>query len=156
MTVLAAVRPDDWNLPLFLHILGAMTLVGALVLVAVSLVGARGSDGAASLRLGYRSLLLAALPAWIVMRAAAEWTASKEGWSGVDSPPSWIDMGYMISEPTFLLLIIATILTAIAARRAARADGAKTTTLSNVAVALVAITLIAYVVAIWAMTAKPV
>lgn len=156
MTVLAAIRPDDWNLPLFLHVLGAMTLVGSLVLVATSLVGARTGDTAASLRLGYRSLLLAALPSWIVMRGAAEWIASKEGWSDVDSPPSWIDMGYMISEPTFLLLIIATILAAIAARRAARADGAQTATLTNVAVALVAIALVAYVVAIWAMTTKPV
>ena len=32
MTLLGAIRPDDWDLPLFLHILGAMTLVGALVL----------------------------------------------------------------------------------------------------------------------------
>ena len=24
MNVLAVIRPDDWNLPLFLHILGAM------------------------------------------------------------------------------------------------------------------------------------
>jgi hypothetical protein len=53
MSLLAAVRPDDWNLPLFLHVLGAMTLVGGVVLVVVSLVGARGEGGAASLRLGF-------------------------------------------------------------------------------------------------------
>ena len=29
MSWLAVIRPDDWNLPLFLHVLGAMILVGA-------------------------------------------------------------------------------------------------------------------------------
>ena len=28
MSVLAAIRPDDWNFPLLLHVLGAMLLVG--------------------------------------------------------------------------------------------------------------------------------
>ena len=28
--MLAAVRPNAWDLPLFLHVAGAMTLVGAL------------------------------------------------------------------------------------------------------------------------------
>ena len=31
MTLLAAIRPDSWNYALFLHVLGAMVLVGALV-----------------------------------------------------------------------------------------------------------------------------
>jgi hypothetical protein len=77
MTLLGVIRPDDWNLPLFLHVLGAMTLVGALVLVVASLASARGGDSAAALRLGYRSLLLAAIPGWIVMRVTAQWIASK-------------------------------------------------------------------------------
>ena len=41
MSILAAIRPDDWNLALFVHILGAMVLVGSLVLVATSLAGTR-------------------------------------------------------------------------------------------------------------------
>ncbi len=28
--VLASIRPDSWNFPLFLHVLGAMILVGGL------------------------------------------------------------------------------------------------------------------------------
>ena len=28
MSVLAAIRPDSWNFPLLLHVLGAMILVG--------------------------------------------------------------------------------------------------------------------------------
>ena len=64
MSVLAGIRPDDWNLALFVHILGAMALVGALALVLVALAGR-------DLRLGYRALLLGVLPGWIVMRGGA-------------------------------------------------------------------------------------
>ena len=32
MDALAFVRPHDWDFPLFLHVLGSMVLVGALVL----------------------------------------------------------------------------------------------------------------------------
>ena len=59
----AAIRPDDWNLALFLHVLGAMVMVGALVLALGYLVGAWRGQSADSLRLGYRVLLLGAIPA---------------------------------------------------------------------------------------------
>jgi hypothetical protein len=156
MTVLAAIRPDDWNLPLFLHVLAAMVLFGALVLVAVSLASARGGDAAAhALRLAYRSLLFAVIPAWIVMRLSAQWIASKEGLDDLDEPPAWVDIGFLASEPTLLFLIAATVCAGIAARRARegrRAFGG----LNSAALVLVSITLVAYVVAIWAMSTKPV
>jgi len=163
MTVLAAIRPDDWNLPLLLHVLGAMTLVGSLVLVALSLASARsggsraGDDAggsAAGLRLGYRALLLGAIPAWIVMRAGAQWIASKEGLDDLDEPPAWVDIGFMTSEPTLLLLIAATVCAGVAARRA-REGGRAFGGLNTAALVLVAITLAAYVLAIWAMSTKP-
>jgi hypothetical protein len=155
MTLLGAIRPDDWNLPLFLHVLGAMTLVGALVLVVVSLASARGSDSAAALRLAYRSLLLGVIPGWIVMRASAQWIASKEGLDDLDEPPAWVDIGFITSEPTFLLLIVATVCAGIAARRA-RQGGRSFGGLNTAALVLVAISLLAYVVAIWAMSTRPV
>jgi len=154
MTVLSTIRPDDWNLPLFLHVLGAMTLVGSLVLVVVSLASARGGDSAAALRLGYRTLLLGVIPGWIVMRGAAQWIASKEGYDDVDEPPTWIDIGFSTSEPTLLLLIAATVCAGIAARRS-RGGERRFGGLSTAALVLVAITLVAYVVAIWAMSTKP-
>jgi hypothetical protein len=155
MTVLGAIRPDDWNLPLFLHILGAMALVGALVLVIASLASARGGDSAAAgMRLAYRSLLLVAIPGWIVMRVAAEWIASKEGLDDLDEPPAWVDIGFLTSEPTLLLLIAATVCAGIAARRA-REGGRGFGGLNTAALVLVSITLLAYVVAIWAMSTKP-
>jgi phosphoglycerol transferase MdoB-like AlkP superfamily enzyme len=152
MTLLAAIRPDDWNPPLFLHLVGAMTLVGALLLVAVSLAGAARGGSVATLRLGFRGLLFAALPSWIVMRVSAEWLASKENVD--DDSPAWVDIGYMTSDTSFLLLIAATVCAGLAARRAGR-DQAQGGGLSVAVVVLTAITLVAYVVVIWAMTTKP-
>ena len=154
MTLLGAIRPDDWNLPLFLHVLGAMTLVGALVLVVTSLASARGGDSAVGLRLAYRSLLFAAIPGWILMRVSAQWIASKEGLDDLDDPPAWVDIGFITSEPTLLLLIVGTVCAGIAARRA-RTGGRSFGGLSMAALVLVAISLVAYVIAIWAMSTKP-
>jgi hypothetical protein len=151
MSLVAAVRPDEWNLPLFFHVLGAMVLVGTLVLASTGLAGVARGDGSPSLRLAYRSLLIGALPAWIVMRVAAQWIADEEGLD--DEPPQWVDIGFMTSEPTFLLIVVATILTAIGARKAARGTGGGTQ--RRIAAVLIAISLLAYVFAIWAMTAKP-
>ena len=156
MTVLATIRPDDWNLPLFLHVLGAMTLVGAVVLVVASLAFARGGDSAAGLRLAYRTLLFAVIPSWIVMRVGAQWIASKEGLDDLDEPPAWIDIGFVTSEPTLLLLIAATVCAGVAARRARDGGGRGFGGLNKTALVLVAITLAAYVLALWAMSTKPV
>ena len=142
MSLLAAIRPDDWNLALFVHLLGAMALVGALALVATSIAGD-------NLRLGFRTLWIAVIPSWIVMRVGAQWIASKEHVDDIDPTPAWIDIGYSTSEGSFLLLIIATICAGIAARRA-RGGGLRTATL-----VLVGISLVAYGVAIWAMASKP-
>jgi hypothetical protein len=153
VTLLASIRPDDWNLPLFLHVLGAMTLVGALALVVASLVTARGGDAAVGVRLGYRSLLLGAVPGWIVMRVGAQWIASKEGLDEGDVP-EWVDIGFIVSDPMLLLLIAATVCAGIAARRA-RTGGRAFGGLNTAAVTLVSILLIACVVAVWAMSTKP-
>jgi len=142
MSLLAAIRPDDWNLALFVHILGAMALVGSIVLAITYMA----SD---NLRLGYRTLLIAVIPSWIVMRVAAQWIASKEHLDDIDPTPSWVDIGYGTSEGSFLLLLIATVCAGLAARRA-RGGGLRTATL-----VLVSISLVAYVVAIWAMSTKP-
>jgi hypothetical protein len=146
MTLLAAIRPDDWNFPLFVHVLSAMVLFGAVVHAAVSVAG----SSQAGLRLGFRSLLIAAIPAWIAMRLSAQWIASEENLldEGVETP-AWVDIGFMTSEGSFLFLIAATVCAGIAARRE-RAGGLRTAT-----VVLVAITVVAYVVALWAMSTKP-
>ena len=40
--LLAAHRPTDWNFPLFVHVLGAMILVGGLLAGASLIAYARG------------------------------------------------------------------------------------------------------------------
>jgi hypothetical protein len=152
--VVAAIRPDDWNFALLLHVLGAMLLVGALVLAASALIVAWRGDTGALVRLGFRSLLLGALPAWILMRVTAEWIASKEGLDDVDPTPSWVDIGYQTADTGLLVILVSTLLAGLAMRRAARANGSGGG-LGNASAVLVSLLLIAYVVAIWAMTTRP-
>jgi hypothetical protein len=146
MSVFAAIRPDDWNFPLFLHVLSAMVLFGAVVLAAVSVAG----NSQTGLRLGFRSLLIGAVPAWIAMRVSAQWIASKENLLDEDvDTPAWVDIGFMTSEGSLVVLIAATVCAGIAARRG-KGGGLRTAT-----VVLVGITIVAYLVAIWAMSTKP-
>jgi hypothetical protein len=143
--MMAAVRPDAWNLPLLLHVGGAMVMVGALAAVVVVLaVAMRGEPGAT--RLAFRTLLIGAIPAYLVMRVGAEWVADKEN---VPDDVSWIEIGYMVADVGLLLLLIATVLTGLAARRATTGG------LVRAANVLTVIVIVGYAVALWAMTAKP-
>jgi hypothetical protein len=154
VSVPAVVRPDSLNLPLLIHVLGAMVLVGAVTLGVVSLVLAWRSSSEATLRLGFRALAWAGLPAWVLMYGGAIWIENKEGFdeSGVTAP-SWIGIGHITAEGGLLLLLIATLLANLALRRARR--GAYGSSLERFAGGLVTVVLIGYVVAIWAMTTKP-
>ena len=154
--MLATIRPSAWNLPLLLHVAGALLFVGALVVVAVALAAAvrRPADAAALTRLGFRALLLGVIPADILMRGAAEWVASKEGVGN----PTWVGLGYSIADGGLVLAIIATVLAWRATRGTAGAgDGppAGPGGLGRAALALSAVLLVAYAVALWAMTTKP-
>src|SRR5206468_4037625 len=97
MGAAATIRPDACNFPLLLHVLGAMLLVGALILASSALILAWRDGSPALVRLGYRSLLIGALPAWILMRVGAEWIASKEDLTGSNTP-SWVDIGYNTAD----------------------------------------------------------
>jgi hypothetical protein len=145
--MLAIVRPDGWNLPLLVHVAGSMLLVGALVVVAATSAGALRGDGAALTRLSFRTLLLGVLPSYVVMRGGAEWIASEEA----IGDPGWIGIGYATADGGLLLTIIATVLAWRASRRGGEGSGGS----SRAVVALSALLILAYVVAIWAMTAKP-
>jgi hypothetical protein len=153
MSVVAAIRPDAWNFPLFVHVLGAMILVGGLLTGVTVLAFARGDVRA--LRLGYWTLLAVALPGYVVMRIGAEWIYAKEPWGelpeGVDEP-AWIGIGYIIADVGALLTLIALILGGIGVRRLR--DG-KGTGLLKATMILALIVLAAAVVAVWAMSGKP-
>jgi hypothetical protein len=150
--VLAAVRPDSWNFPLFVHVLGAMILVGGLLTGASTLAFARGD--VRSLRLGYWTLLLVAFPGYIVMRVGAQWIYSKEGWDDLpdDAIPAWINIGYIVADAGALLTVIALILGGIGVRRLRDGKGSG---LLKAAMVIAWLVLAAAVVAVWAMSGKP-
>jgi hypothetical protein len=149
--VLAASRPTEWNLPLFLHVLGAMILVGGLLTGASLLAFARGEERI--LRLGYWTLLLVALPGYLLMRTGAEWTADKEGFNEEGATtPTWLDIGYIVADAGALLVLIALILGGIGVRRLRGGGG---TGLLKATMVLALLVLAAAVVAVWAMSAKP-
>lgn len=148
--IVAAVRPDSWNLPLLLHVLGATVLVGALAAGLAAVILSRREGGGGLERLAFRVFLVGAFPAFVVMRGAAEWVKEKEGVSG---DAAWIGVGYGVSDTGLLLLVIVTVLAGLAARRAGR--GERPGALGSVSAALVSLLLLGYGIAIWAMTTKP-
>ena len=151
MSVLAIIRPSSWEFPLFLHVLGAMILVGGLLASASSLGFARGE--VRYLRLGYWSLLAVSLPGWVLMRVGGEWIASREGWTdkGVDDP-TWLGIGFLLADLGGLILLISLIVGGIGVYRLRQGKGAG---LLNATLVLALVLLVAYVVAVWAMSGKP-
>jgi hypothetical protein len=144
----AAIRPDSWNLPLFLHILGATLLFGTTATVAIAGFAARARRDHSALlaRIVLRTFLLGVIPSWILMRAGAAWIGDKEF---PDKTPGWVDVGFLVSEPGAILLIIVGILAWLAARKQGVGRAA-------VAVPVLAsIYLVALGVAWFAMSAKP-
>jgi len=152
MSVLAAVRPDSWNFPLFLHIFGAMILVGGL-LTGASVIAFARSD-VRLLRVGYWTLLAVALPGYVVMRIGAQWVESKEGLNDLPDElvPAWIDIGYIVADAGALLFLIALILGGIGMRRLRSGKG-NALLKATMVIALVVLT--AALVAVWAMSGKP-
>jgi hypothetical protein len=147
--MLAAMRAGSVDLPLFLHVLGAMVLVGGLLVTTTSVLVARRD--VRLLRLGYLSLLAVCLPGYVVMRIGAEWTYAKEHLGDMPSDPTWIGIGYGTADVGGLLLLLALILGGIGVRRLR--DGR--TGLVRASLFLSVVLLAAYVVTIWAMGAKP-
>jgi uncharacterized integral membrane protein len=155
MTVLAVTRPTDWDFPLFLHILGATILVGGLV-TAVGMQSLawrkrEPDDVRAFGRWGFWALLTVALPGWVLMRVGAQWIYSKEGWSG-EGDPSWLGIGFTVGDIGLPVLVIAIILAGLGVRQLRKAG---TNVFGRLATPLAIVLLVAYLVAVWAMTAKP-
>lgn len=145
------VRPDSINFPLFIHILGAMVLVGGLLVAATSVLIARG-DGRL-LRLGYMGLLAVALPGYIAMRIGAEWTYAKEHLGDIPGgDPAWIGIGYITADLGGLLLLLSLIAGGFGVRRLRGGGGAG---LLRGTLYVSVLLLAAYVVTIWAMAGKP-
>jgi uncharacterized membrane protein len=155
--MLATTRPTSWDFPLFLHVLGATVLVGGLlVAVTFQFLAWRKrdpADVATSTRAAFWALLAVAFPGYIVMRIGAQWIYSKEGWSG-DNDPAWLGIGFLTADLGGILLLLTIILAGVGARRLRRSGGTASL-LNRIAMPLATVLLIAYVVAVWAMTTKP-
>jgi hypothetical protein len=144
-----AGRPDSWDLPLYLHVLGAMTLVGGMTAVTVlAWAGVRRPEHALLARATLRTTLVIAVPAWIVMRAAAEWIYSREGFNG-HGDPNWVGIGFLVSDVGLLVLLVTAGLSFWWSRRGGLGWQGR-------AVGIVgAVYLAALAVAWWVMAAKP-
>jgi uncharacterized membrane protein len=152
MSVVALIRPDSWNFPLFLHVLGAMILVGGLLAGAATLGYARGD--ARFLRLGYWTLLAVSLPGWVLMRIGAGWISSKEGWDDLPDElvPTWLTIGFFVADLGGLILLVSLIVGGIGVYRLRQGKGSS---MLRATMVLSLVLLAAYLVAAWAMAGKP-
>jgi hypothetical protein len=152
MSTVALIRPHDWTIPLLVHTFGAMLLVGALTLAAISLIAAWRTGSAKLTRLGFMSVFYGAVPGWIIMRGGAQWIAHKEGLENSDL--SWIGIGFTMSDLGFVLLIVLLVIGGLIVRRINRDESGPWVS-ARIATGLVSLLLIGYLVAVWAMTTKP-
>jgi uncharacterized membrane protein len=157
--MLAAIRPDDWNFPLLLHVLGASLLLGTLITAVTAQLLAWKRPAPADVvpyaRFSFRTLLFVAIPAWFLMRLAGEWIASRENLNDLDDPPTWLDLGYFVGDLSGPVLLISVILAGLGARSLGRSNGERGATLVRVATVLSVLLVIAFVIATWAMSGKP-
>ena len=148
------IRPDSWNLPLFLHVAGAMLVTASVVVAVAALLlawRATGEERAAITQFGFRTLLIAGIPSYLLMLLAAEWIRSRESLSG-DNQPGWVGIGYGMADLSGVLILLATILTGVGMRRLRGGGGAG---LAKAGTVLATLVIALYVIAIWAMTTKP-
>ena len=142
--MLALVRPDSWNFPLFLHVLGAIAVTGA---TAAAFACALSASRWPWLRgVVARTLLLAVFPSWLLMRVAGQWVESKED---IQGDPGWLGVGFIVGDLGLILLIVAMIVAAIGVRRPDRGWTNKTVA------AITGLYLVALLVAMFAMSGKP-
>jgi uncharacterized membrane protein len=144
--MIAFLRPDAWDVPVFVHVLGAMLLTACVATGVAALAAARARFAAEAIlvRVGAWSLT-AAVPSYALMRSGAEWARSREPFP---RDTEWIGIGYVIADAGAVVLLLALALAWIAVRRAS-------TTSARAAAILAALLAAAYVVAVWAMTTKP-
>jgi hypothetical protein len=150
VSTLAALRPNDWDLPLFVHVFGAMLLVGALVTCTALVASARGDERL--LRAGWWTLLAVALPGWILMRVGGQWIYSKQAWENADTEPTWLGVGWLTADLGGAVLLASIVTGGFGVARLGLGKGAgllKATLVLSIAL------LALYVVTVWAMSAKP-
>jgi hypothetical protein len=142
--MLALVRPDSSDFPLFLHVLGAVVLVGATGAAAIA--AGRSQTSPLLRRVAFRTLLVFVLPAWVLMRFAGQWVDSKED---IPGDPTWLGIGFLVGDVGLVLLLVTTLIGWWSTRRPEKGWPARAVT------ALAALYLAALLVAVFAMSGKP-
>ena len=144
------MRSDSIDIALFVHVIGAMVLLGGLLTASTaSLVGWK-DESVALRRFSYRTMLAVALPGYIVMRIGAQWVETEEKLEDADF--AWLTIGYITADIGALLLLIALIVGGIGIRKSRTGGGGGLLKTSGVIATLL---VAAYVVTVWAMGAKP-
>jgi hypothetical protein len=152
MTMLASIRPDDWNWLLLGHLLGVAALFASLVIVFAASAVTRAVAGADAVRvrgLVLRTIAYLAWPGFLVTIGLGHALQSKEDASG-----TWLDVSANLGEVAgFVGLGILTYLANVALRRARSGRDATTAVAASAIVAPVLIVI--FVVALFLMTGKP-
>jgi len=152
--VLAAIRPDEQSFALLLHLVGATVVFGALLASATSILLARGDTRL--LRLGYFSLLLVGLPGLILLRLAGQWLYNLQHWDDLPDQfdqPAWLGIGFIVADWGGLLFLLSLAIGGIGIYRLRQ--GKNATGLLNATMLISLVLIVAYAVAVWAMTGKP-
>jgi hypothetical protein len=142
--MLAVIRPDNWNFPLFLHVLGAVVLVGAVA--ATALAAAHSRDSVLLRRITFRTLLILVLPSWVLMRFAGQWIDSRED---IPGDPGWLGVGFIVGDAGLIVLLLTLFFGWWSTRKPDRGWPARTVTV------LASLYLVALLVAMFAMSGKP-
>jgi hypothetical protein len=145
--MVAVLRGDAIDFPLFLHVLGAIVLFGAVASVALLSISAlRIPQHGVLLRgIALVTTLAAVWPGFVAMFVAGFWVLDREGYDE-DKPPGWALTGIGIAEGGLFLLIALTVLVWLSRRRPAATPWAA---------GLALLYLLALAVGWFAMTAKP-
>jgi hypothetical protein len=142
--MVALIRPDSWNFPLFLHVLGAVILVGGVA--ATVIAAGRSNESALLRRVAFWTLMLVVLPAWALMRFAGQWINSRED---IPGDPTWLGIGFLVGDLGLVLLLVTTGISWWSLRRPDRGWPTKAVT------GLASLYLVALLVAMFAMSGKP-
>lgn len=107
--MIASLCGPDCGVQLFVHVTGAILLVGAVGTVA--LLAFAGQS-----RWAFTILLAGVWPAYIAMRVGAQLVLSDENLD--DSKATWIGVGFGVSDGGILVLLLLTLFAWLARRRA--------------------------------------